>query len=130
LAAGPARAQGGGETHGRESPSTPGRSACSLIPVPAVGNPAPVGSGPCPGVRPGGRVVTRIGDCTLNFLFLAPDGTRYIGTAGHCIGPGEEYSFNEADSTGNGHIERVWAKGRGPVAWDPARRRFGEFAYT
>ncbi len=130
LAAGPAPTERGREAHVRESLSAPGGVACSLIPVPAVGEPAPVGSGPCPGVRPGGRVVTRIGDCTLNFLFQAPDGTRYIGTAGHCIGPGEEYSFKDSDSDGNGHIERVWARGRGPVARDPARRRFGEFAYT
>ena len=113
-----------------EIPNTAGDVPCSLIPVPAAGEPAPVGSGPCPGVRPGGRVVTRIGDCTLNFLFKAPDGTRYIGTAGHCVDPGTEYTFKDSDSDGNGHIEKVWAWGSGPAARDSARHRFGEFVYT
>ena len=54
-----------------------------LTPVPA----APVGTGPCPGVRPGAIVRADIyyDHCTLNFLFLGSDGSRYIGTAGHCI---------------------------------------------
>src|SRR5262245_45885553 len=55
---------------------------CTLIPVPAA---APVGTGTCPGVRPGGIVVSDVGQCTLNFLFQGSDGARYIGTAGHCI---------------------------------------------
>jgi hypothetical protein len=100
---------------------------CSLTPVPTAEEPAPVGPGPCPGIRPGGRVVTTIGDCTLNFLFRAPDGTRYIGTAGHCVDAGPEYTF---DNQGNARFERVWARGTGPVAMDPAGRRFGEFAYV
>ena len=130
LAAGPASAGRGSEAQVREIPSTSAGVACSLIPVPAVGEPTPVGSGPCPGVRPGGRVVTRIGDCTLNFLFRAPDGTRYIGTAGHCVDPGQDYTFKDTDPDGRGHIEKVWARGHGPAALDPAHRRFGEFAYT
>jgi hypothetical protein len=72
-------------------------------------------------------VVTSIADCTLNFLFRAPDGTRYIGTAGHCSPAGDEYTF---DNDGNARIERVWARGTGPVAKDPTGRRFGEFAYV
>jgi hypothetical protein len=100
---------------------------CSLTPVPAAGEPAPLGSGPCPGVRPGGRVLSAVGDCTLNFLFRAPGGTRYIGTAGHCVGAGDEYTF---DQHGNAHFEKVWARGTGPVAMDPTGRRFGEFAYV
>jgi hypothetical protein len=75
-------------------------------------------------------VVTTIGDCTLNFLFRAPDGTRYIGTAGHCVAPGSETTFKDSDSDGNGRIERVWAWGSGPVAVDPAGQRFGEFVYA
>ena len=46
----------------------------------------PIGISPCPGVRPGARVV--IVDrtwCTSNFLFRGSDGFRYIGTAGHCV---------------------------------------------
>ncbi len=115
-----------------EAPAIPfalGGVPCSLIPVPAAGDPAPVGSGRCPGVRPGGRVVTKVGDCTLNFLFRAPDGTRYIGTAGHCVDPGQEVTFKDSDDTGNGRIEKVWARGGGPVAEDPSGQRFGEFAY-
>ena len=114
----------------REIPSTLGGVPCSLIPVPAAENPAPVGSGTCPGVRPGGRVVTTIADCTLNFLFQAPDGTPYIGTAGHCVDPGQETTFKDSDSDGNGRIERVWAWGSGPVAMDSAGQRFGEFVYA
>src|SRR5687768_1369030 len=67
-----------------------GGVSCPLQSPPAAGEDRapPVGPGPCPGVRPGGRVVTSVGDCTLNFLFRASDGTRYIGTAGHCVDPG------------------------------------------
>jgi hypothetical protein len=72
-------------------------------------------------------VVTTTGDCTLNFLFRAPDGTRYIGTAGHCVDAGPEYTF---DNHGNARFETVWARGTGPVAMDPTGRRFGEFAYV
>jgi len=105
--------------------------SCSLIPVPrAAEGPAPAATGTCPGVRPGGRVVSAIGDCTLNFLFRTPDGTRYIGTAGHCVGPGEDATFEDSDSAGNGRIERVWAWGKGPVAQDVAGKRIGEFAYA
>ncbi len=111
----------------RETSSTLRGVPCSLTPVPAAEDPAPVGSGPCPGVRPGGRVVTTIGDCTLNFLFRAPDGFRYIGTAGHCVDAGPDYVF---DKRGNARFERVWARGTGPVAMDPSGRRFGEFAYV
>ncbi|HLJ08044.1 MAG TPA: hypothetical protein VKX24_05875 [Acidimicrobiia bacterium] len=89
-----------------------------------------MGSGTCPGVRPGGRVVTTIGDCTLNFLFRAPDGTRYIGTAGHCVNLGTEHTFKDSDSSGNGHIEKIWARGTGPVAKDPTGQRIGEFVYA
>ena len=129
FADGPAPTSRWSAEEAREIPSTSGGVGCSLIPVPAAGEPAPVGSGPCPGVRPGGRVVSRIGDCTLNFLFKAPDGTRYIGTAGHCVDPGTEYTFKDSDSDGNGHIEKVWAWGSGPVARDFAGHRFGEFVY-
>jgi hypothetical protein len=90
----------------REIPFTLGNVPCSLIPVPAAEDATPVGFGTCPGVRPGGRVVTTIGDCTLNFLFRAPDGTRYIGTAGHCVTSGPA-SNEESDPDGRGRVERV-----------------------
>jgi hypothetical protein len=114
----------------RKDPFVVGGVACSLIPVPAAEGPAPVGTGSCPGVRPGGRVVSAIGDCTLNFLFRAPDGTRYMGTAGHCVGPGEDTTFEDSDSAGNGRIEKVWAWGHGPVAQDVGGQRIGEFVYA
>src|SRR5688572_30611287 len=56
---------------------------CTLIPVAEAAT--PVGVGSCRGVRPGGRLQTELGFCTYNFLFQAPGGQRYIGTAGHCI---------------------------------------------
>jgi hypothetical protein len=107
-----------------------GGRPCSLIPVPSAKDPAPVGSGQCSGVRPGGRVLSTIGDCTLNFLFRAPDGTRYIGTAGHCADLGDDNSFEDTDTAGNGRIERVWQQGDGPVAKNLAGERIGEFVYA
>ena len=97
---------------------TLGGAPCSLIPVPAA---TPAGLGPCEGVRPGGRLETDIGLCTYNFLFRSPDGTRYIGTAGHCIlasGP-------VGGTTG----EKLWPKGGGPQA-KTGGQRVGEFAYA
>ena len=102
---------------------------CSPIAVPAAGDPAPVGFGTCPGVRPGGRVVTTVGDCTLNFLFRAPDSTRYIGTAGHCVTSGPAAN-EDSNPDGKGRVERVWAWGSGPVAEDSDGHRIGEFAYS
>jgi len=115
---------------GGPGPSAPGGGPCAPIPALAAGEGGPVGSGPCPGVRPGGRVVTTIGDCTLNFLFRAPDATRYIGTAGHCVNLGTEHTFKDSDSSGRANIEMVWARGTGPVAKDPAGQRIGEFVYA
>ena len=83
----------------------------------------PVGTGDCPGVRPGSRLVNNFnGLCTANFLFQAPDGTRYIATAAHCIG--------EAEGGGDDPHERVWAAGGGPRAIDGDGRTIGRFAYA
>jgi hypothetical protein len=109
-----------------ELPFTMGDVSCSLIPPAPV---AHVGTGTCPGVRPGGRVVSTIGDCTLNFLFQAPDGTRYIGTAGHCVSPGP-VANDEVNPDGKGRVERIWSWGSGPVAEDSDGHRIGEFAYA
>ena len=104
------------------APFTLGGAPCKLIPVPAADSTMPVGIGSCPGVRPGGEVQSEIGLCTLNFLFVTPEGERFIGTAGHCIvGEGPV-----ADNAG----EKTWAKGSGPVAKDSTGHRFGEFAYA
>jgi hypothetical protein len=101
---------------------TLGGAKCSLIDVPAADGQLPVGIGSCPGVRPGGDLRTDLGQCTLNFLFVTPEGERYIGTAGHCIlGEGPV-----ADGAG----EKMWPKGQGPAAKDPEGKRFGEFAYA
>jgi len=126
----PALAGGPGPTGSAARAEEPAMPPCSPIAVPTSGESAAVGSGACPGVRPGGRVLTDIGDCTFNFLFRSPDGTRYIGTAGHCVSPGTEYTFKDTDTDGNGHFEKVWPRGRGPEAKGPDRRRIGEFAYT
>lgn len=114
----------------RSEPFLLGGMPCSLIPVPSAKDPAPVGSGQCPGVRPGGRVLSTIGDCTMNFLFRASDGTRYIGTAGHCADLGPETTFEDSDTAGNGRIERIWPWGDGPVAKDVGGQRIGEFVYA
>jgi hypothetical protein len=86
---------------------------CELIEVPTA---APFGTGSCPGVRPGALVQSRVGFCTMNFLFRDRDGARYIGTAGHCILPAEG-------------TERSWDSG-GPVARDGDGRPIGRFEYA
>ena len=92
---------------------------CKLIPVPAA---APVGTGTCPGVRPGAIVNSDAGQCTFNFLFNGSDGRRYIGTAGHCI---------LGESPIGGDVgEESWAPGTGPEATDGDGNRIGEFAYA
>ena len=50
------------------------------------------------------------------------DGSRYIGTAGHCI---------LGESPVGGDVgEQSWAPGTGPVARDGDGNRIGEFAYA
>jgi len=109
---------------GLPAPSSPanwtlGGVPCELIPVPAA---APFGTGTCPGVRPGAIVLTDVGQCTLNFLFQGSDGSRYIGTAGHCI--------LGTSPIGGDVGEMAWAPGTGPVARDAAGNPIGEFAYA
>ena len=111
----PALAGGSGEI-----PVTLEDAPCSPIPVPAAEEMAPVGPGTCPGVRPGARLVTEVGGCTFNFLFRSPDGTRYIGTAGHCTG----HNYGSAWPR-----EKVWPRGSGPVVRGSDGQRIGEFAY-
>ncbi len=82
----------------------------------------PVGTGSCPGVRPGAVVRSDVGQCTLAFLFRGGDGRDYIATAGHCI-LGEGPFASDAG-------ERTWAPGQGPAARDASGRRVGEFAYA
>lgn len=98
---------------------TLGGRATTLIEVPAA---TPVGTGSCPGVRPGAVVRSDTGQCTFNFLFDASDGRRYIGTAGHCI--------LQQDDAGGDVGERTWPAGTGPAARTAAGNRIGEFAYA
>ena len=105
--------------HAGTSNWTLGGEPCKLIPVPAA---APVGTGPCPGVRPGAIVRSDAGQCTFNFLFQGSDGSRHIGTAGHCI---------LGESPIGGDVgEESWAPGTGPVARDAGGNRIGEFSYA
>lgn len=64
---------------------TPDQTPC--LALTARDEPLPVGTGPCPGVRPGANLYSpNMGwYCTMNFLFQGSDGHRYIGTAGHCL---------------------------------------------
>ena len=97
-----------------------GDRPCTPIRVPTAST--PVGTGGCPGLRPGSRLRTISKEfCTANFLFRAPDGSRYIGTAGRCIG--------QASGGGDDPHERVWAPGTGPLAFDAEGRRIGRYAY-
>ena len=98
---------------------TLGGVPCELIEVPAA---TPLGTGACPGVRPGAVVESDNGQCTFNFLFQGSDGRRYIGTAGHCI-LGD-------DPLGGDAGEQSWAPGAGPEARDGDGNRIGEFAYA
>ena len=99
---------------------TLGGVPCTLIPPAQAA--APLGTGTCPGVRPGAIVLTDVGQCTLNFLFQGSDGSGYIGTAGHCI--------LGTSPIGGDVGEMSWAPGSGPVARDADGNRIGEFAYA
>lgn len=81
LVPGPSGAAGAPGPSGAAGPGAP---MCHPIGV-RTGNALPVGSGTCPGVRPGGSLLTSKGLCTFNFLFTGSDRNRYIGTAGHCF---------------------------------------------
>ena len=115
LVVGPA-----GTSHAADKANfTLGGVPCKLIPVPAA---APVGTGTCPGVRPGAIVNSDAGQCTFNFLFSGSDGRSYMGTAGHCI---------LGESPIGGDVgEESWAPGTGPEATDADGNRIGEFAYA
>lgn len=128
----PANAAGSPATARGASWTLGGVPCCTLIPVPAASHAstasisalaaAPVGTGTCPGVRPGAIVLTPVGQCTLNFLFQGSDGRRYIGTAGHCI--------LGASPIGGDAGEKSWTPGTGPAARDSGGNRIGEFAYA
>ena len=82
----------------------------------AASTPLPVGTGECPGVRPGALHRTTEGECTFNFLFAGSDGHRYIGSAGHCALPEPG--------------EKLWPVGKGSKVYDTEGLHIGEFAYA
>jgi hypothetical protein len=99
--------------HATSAPANPsgaehtfGDTSCRLIATRYAGA---IGTGSCPGIRPGAITYKRIsktiiGVCTLNFIFKGRDGYTYAGTAGHCIT--ESYNF-----------ERKWPGYTGPKAY-------------
>jgi hypothetical protein len=75
------------------------------------------------GVHPGAILNSDVGQCTDNFLFDGSDGSRYIGSAGHCVLP--------APDVGGANVgEKTWAPGSGPIARDSNGNRIGEWAYA
>ncbi|MGH2739046.1 MAG: hypothetical protein ACRDH6_00965 [Actinomycetota bacterium] len=84
---------------------------CTTAQLPAEA--FPIGTGPCPGVRPGALVSSDVATCTLGFMFSSGS-TRYMSTAGHCILDGGEQS---------------WPSGTGPAAYDGAGNQIGRFVY-
>ncbi|MGH8998529.1 MAG: hypothetical protein ACRDY7_03975 [Acidimicrobiia bacterium] len=99
-------------------------AAVALAALPTL----PVGLDADPGVQPGGVVRSEAGLCTMNFLFRGSDGSRFIGTAGHCI-LGEDGDLPGMVEP-EGDTERVWAEGSGPEASGAGGMRIGEFAYA
>lgn len=84
---------------------------------------APVGTGTCPGVRPGALVQFPNADgsttlCTFGFEFTDRQGNRYMGTAGHCLGETPK------------RPERTWKPGKGPTAQDSTGKRVGRAVYA
>ena len=78
---------------------------------------APVGTGGCPGVRPGGQLITNFGLCTLNFLFRDADGRR-IG----------EFAYGTLESHGTG-IANVYTKNFALIRLDPGIEASPEMCY-
>lgn len=68
--------------------------------------------GPQP-IRPGNRVTSPIGVCTLSFVFKDAD-TTYVGTAGHCGNPGQAAWVDGAGNIG----DFVFSTGSGGVGND------------
>lgn len=105
-------------------PDGPDLAACTTLRSSA---PAPVGTGACPGVRPGATVVTEDVDgeewtCTLGFVFDGVDREdptvtgRYITAAGTCAMPWPG--------------EVTWEPGEGPRAFDADGGLIGRYVYA
>lgn len=102
-------------------------AALALTPLPAFASggclrPDPVGTGGCPGVRPGAVLHSGTETCTFGFLFRGSDGRRYAATAGHCA-----FSPDPARDPGR---TQTWKAGTGPVVTGADGRQVGRFAYA
>ena len=82
----------------------------------------PVGSSPCPGVRPGAVLYSGNELCTFGFVFQGTDRRRYVATAGHC-------AFAPDPATAPGKTQ-TWKPGTGPVVKDADGKQVGRFAYA
>lgn len=93
---------------------------CTTTTLAIPGGAMPVGTGPCPGVRPGALLkVEDANGCTFNFVYegfnsQGDSNGQYIGTAGHCLGEGT-YVFGE---------------GEGNRVFDRDGRHIGRLAYS
>jgi hypothetical protein len=97
--------------HGVAAAGVGPRIRCSSAP-----SETPVGTGPCPGARPGALIRTDEGGCTMNFIFRDDNGHDYAGTAGHC--------------TLSAQGEAVWNKGVGPLVEGGDGKPIGRFVYA
>jgi hypothetical protein len=95
--------------------AAPGKGPCIDLTFPSA---SPIGTGSCPGVRPGAlTLIPSEGvSCTLGFVYSDKTGKTYITTAGHC-----------AAAEGKQHL---WAAGKGPIAQDGNGKAFGRFVFA
>ena len=78
---------------------------------------APVGTSPCPKVRPGAHVQTsQDTGGSLNFLFEGSDGHRYVGTAGHLLANEATHVWRKDGPTAT--IDDGTTIGRAVFAWN------------
>jgi hypothetical protein len=78
---------------------------------------APVGTTPCPDVRPGAHVQTSVDTGgTLNFLFRGSDGHRYVGTAGHILADEDTHVWKKNGPTAQ--LDDGTTFGRAVFAWN------------
>lgn len=70
------------------------------------------------GIGPGSYLRIRMPDgsprgCTANFVFATPDGDRYLGTAGHCVLPDDEWGTHGPWAGFNASGVRIRTPARG-----------------
>jgi hypothetical protein len=92
-------------------------AAMSVGAAASAPEPAPVGSTPCPDVRPGAHVTTSADTGgSLNFLFRGSDGHRYVGTAGHLLADEATHVWKKDGPTAQ--IDDGTTIGRAAFAWN------------